>query len=190
MLTILSNINATIAMAQLARHQRALNTSMERLATGQRINRASDDPAGSAAAESLASDIAGVKKQMDSYEFEDKRLGAVDGAESVVGDLLLELSGLIPSSANTGATSPEERKANQIELDSILQTLDHLATTTRFDGQLLVSHMTAGGLGLAELRTGGKLNLVDGDLEEAQKVVQSAVDSLNTGRAGAGIPAS
>lgn len=186
MISILTNISATISMGQLAFHQRALNSSMEHLATGQRINKASDDPAGSAAGESLAAEIISVKKQMDGYVFEEKRLGAVDGAQSVLSDLLTELSGLIPQSANTGGLSPKEREANQVEVDSILQTIDHLATTTRFDGQLIISHMTSGAMGLSELRTGGKQNLVDGDLEAAQKTVDDAIQSLGIDQAGAG----
>src|SRR4051812_45591938 len=123
MISILTNINATIGMGQLNRHQQALNTSMGHLATGKRINKASDDPAGSAAAESLGAEIVSVKREMDGYVFEEKRLGAVDGAQSVIGDLLVQLSGLIPASANTGGLSPKEREANQVEVDSILQTI-------------------------------------------------------------------
>jgi flagellin-like hook-associated protein FlgL len=187
MLSLLTNFNAALGISAMRKHNQELATSFERLSTGRRINRASDDPAGAVAEDNLNSQIKSIEKKMDSYKFEEKRLGAVEGAQGVLQDLILELSGLVPESANTGGLSAAERKANQQEVDSVLDTIDHLATTTRFDGDLIIAGSTAAKLGLAELRTGGKQNLVDGDLEKAQDTVKSAVESMGTQRAGAGL---
>lgn len=189
MFSVNTNLSAMSAMYQMARFQQQVDTSMERLATGKKINKASDDPAGAVAEASLSDEIVKTKKLMDQDVFEEKRVGAVEGAQGVMEDLIQELNSLVPQSANRGAQSPEELAADQQQVDSILDTLDHLAQTTRFEGDLVVSSMTAGGLGLEELRTGGKLNLVDGDAEKAQKAVQGAIDQLSTSRAGAGLRA-
>src|SRR5205823_1839080 len=102
-------------------------------------------------------------------------------------DLLLELKGLVESSASTGGLSRTELQANQDQADSILHAIDHLANTTTFDGDLIVSGLTAKGLGLEKLALGGEQNLVTGDREKADASVSSAIDTLNDARAGAGM---
>src|SRR3954469_9260221 len=134
MMSLMTNFNAALGISAMRQHNQELATSFERLTTGRRINRTSDDPAGAAADTTLTSEIKSIGKKMDGYKFEEKRLGAVEGAQGVLEDLILELSGLVPSSANTGGLSAKEREANQQQVDSVLDTVDHLATTTRFDG--------------------------------------------------------
>lgn len=187
MISALTNLGALIGVAALNRHNAALAKSMERLATGQRINRASDDPAGMAAGDSLKAELNAITRQIDRLTFEEKRLGAIEGAESVITDLLLELSGLVVSAASTGGAGPREREAAQESADAILKTLNHLAANTTFDGNLIIAYRSSKSLGLAALARGGEENLINGDLEKAQKSVEDALASLTTSRAGVGI---
>lgn len=189
MVDAITNLSAMIGLSAMAKHSRELNTAMERLATGKKINRASDDPAGMAVGDSMAARLKTISKKIDGLVFEDKRLGAIEGAQSVLSDLLQELNGLVVQSAGHGGLSPKEREANQVEADSILQAIDHIAVTTTFNGEKIIEYLSSKGLGVRALGEGGEFNLVDGDAEKAQHAVQSAIDSLATQQAGVGIRA-
>lgn len=188
----------------LARSQAALNTALERLATGSKINRASDDPAGVIISERLEAQTKAVGKTIERLEIDNARLAAKDGAYSVLSDMAIELEGLTVAAANDGALSSAEREALQIEADSILQGMQHIANTSHFVGEKLIN-IDVNGLGalstlvddgsggqetltqsIADLTTGGSLNLVDGDMEMAQRVVAKAVSSLATRRGSIG----
>jgi flagellin len=187
MIGTLSNIAAMLSLSAMNRHAQAMNTSMERLATGKRINRASDDPSGMMIAEPMEVELRSITKEIDRGLFEEKRYGAMEGAQSVIADLLQELNGLVVNSANRGAVGRGEREANQQEADSILRTIDHLAATTTFNGEKVIEYLTAKGLGLDGLANGGELDLVDGDPEKAQDAVQAAIDRMSGQQAGLGI---
>jgi flagellin len=180
------DISSQMAFSALAKHQQALNQALTRLATGKMLNKASDDPAGMVAATEMESQLRSITKKIDGNTMEQHRLGSMEGAYSVVSDLVLELEGLVVASANEGGLSAAEREANQIKADSILKTLTHLADTTMFKGQKLMGHMTALGMGLNTLATGGELNLIDGDMEKAQEAVRAASASMAVTRGAIG----
>lgn len=180
------DISSQMAFAALAKHQQALNQALTRLATGKKLNKASDDPAGMVAATEMEAQLRSITKKIDGNTMEQHRLGALEGASSVVSDLVLELEGLVVASANRGALSESELEANQIKADSILETLTFLADTTTFKGQQIMSHMTSLGLGLNTLASGGELNLIDGDMEKAQEAVRTASKSLALSRGAIG----
>lgn len=188
----------------LARSQAAMNTALERLATGSRINRASDDPAGVIISERLEAQTIALGRTIDRLEIDNARLAAKDGAMSVLSDMATELEGLTVAAANRGALSDAEREALQLEADSIVQGMQHVVNTSHFAGQKLIdinvndlgdlSTLVDDGNGgqetltqsLGDLLSGGSLNLVDGDLETAQRVVAKATSTLATQRGAIG----
>ncbi len=201
-ISVLTNLSDLAGLRALGMHTVNLNRAMERLATGKRVNRAGDDPAAAIAVQALKTDEIRVHKQLERLEFESKYLGARDGAVSVVSDMLQDLMGLTVTAGNTGAMSQAEREALQLEADSILQTINFLATTTTFNGEAILSGYFAGKMGavsltprpgfdpgvpgtatLADIASGGSLNLLTGDLEAAQKSVASAIEGLAADRA-------
>lgn len=177
---------------------RATGRSLERLATGKRINRASDDPAGMVAVNEMAARRKGIQGRMNRLEREAHSWGAKDGALSALSDLMLRLEDHVVSAANVGAMGVEERKGMQTDLESILDTIDHLAATQKFGDELLLQGWNTASMGtstdeqsggtvtLGSMRAGGALNLVDGDMELAQKVVRAASSSLVMARAEGG----
>ncbi len=202
--SITLNLLGAGARLNLQRSQQAVQTAFERLATGSRINRASDDPSGLVAAESMSAERASLERRIERYERANLRLAAEEGVLGVVGDLLVELDGLVVTASNTDGLSGAERKALQVQADSILDAIGHIRATATYDGQLLLGG--AGGrvvvqgapgpgggspgddqpLSLASIRSGGRLNLVDGDLEAAQEFVRAARDANTERRAGIG----
>lgn len=189
MISALHNFAALSGLAAVNKHGLDLGKSMERLITGRRINRASDDPAGSVAVDSMKAELATLNSKVETNIRESKRLGALDGAHSVVLDMMHELEDLVVRSANGAGISETERRANQEQASSILETIDFLANTTRFDGQQIASSLTVKNLGLEKFSAGGEFNLVDGDFEKAQDAVHGAVESLSFQRATVGTAA-
>jgi flagellin len=175
--------------------RRALNDSLERLATGKRINRASDDPAGMVAVTAMDAQRRSLSERIKSYEASAYTYGAKDGALGALGDLVGELDGLVVAAANRGGMSEGELGALQTEADAILGAIDHLAYTSRFKDQLLLegygAHQlgTSSGASLGALASGGSLNLTSGDLEQAQAAVREALSSVATARGAAGAEA-
>lgn len=167
---------------------------MERLSTGKRINRASDDPAGASAATKLKSQERSIANMIKGAEREITRQASIDGASGVVVDLVGELQTLLTQAASQAGTTPDERKAYQLQADGILQSIDHIVRTTKFDREEILGGLSTRALGqssgvgsLAELAAGEKFNLVDGDLEKAQLILDNAREQAVGVQAGSGI---
>lgn len=139
MTRINTNVSSLIAQRNLRTNTYGLNTSLERLSTGLRINRGKDDPAGLIASESLRSEISGIQAALGNADRADQVANIAEGGLQEVANLLTELQGLVTQSANTAGLSREEREANQLQVDSILQTIDRLASATSFQGLKLLN---------------------------------------------------
>jgi flagellin len=192
-----SSFSTLAAARMVGETTRAVGRSLERLATGKKINRASDDPAGMVAVNGMESRRKSIQGRMNRLDREAHTWGARDGALSVLSDLMLQLEDHVVSAANVGATGQAERERMQTDVDDILRTIDHLSATQRFGDEVLLAGWNSasmgvtddgrgGQVGLAALRGGGTLNLVDGDMELAQKVVKTAASSLAQARAEGG----
>ncbi len=139
MARINTNIPSLQAMTRFGRNQAALHTSMERLSTGLRINRGKDDPAGLIGSETLRSEMEGIKQGIDNTTRADNVINTAEGALGEVSSLLLELQSLTNQAANTGALSQQEIEANQLQTDSILNSINRIANTTQFNGVKLLN---------------------------------------------------
>src|SRR5690242_12059046 len=139
----MSRINSNIASLQaihtLSKNQVDLSTRLQRLSTGLRINSGKDAPAGLIASETLRSEISGIHQAIDNSQRAGNVINTAEGALSEVSALLLEVQGLTNQAANTGALSPEEVKANQLQVDAILNSVNRIANTTQFNGVKLLS---------------------------------------------------
>ncbi|MBI1824755.1 MAG: flagellin [Planctomycetes bacterium] len=133
-----SNVSAIRAINQLGRNQADLNLRLERLATGLRINRGADDPAGLIASERLRSEMASLKQAVANSTRAANVVMTAEGALSEVSSLLLDLQGLIVNSANEAGLSKQEVQANQLQIDSILTSINRISNTTTFAGRKLI----------------------------------------------------
>ena len=134
-----SNVTALQAIHQLAKNQSDLTLRLERLSSGLRINRGADDPAGLIASEGLRSELRGLGAAIENSERAINVISTADGALREVSALLLDIRGLINRSANEGALSPTEVQANQLQIDSILESINRIANTTQFNGKKLLN---------------------------------------------------
>src|SRR5688572_19791039 len=139
----MSRINTNIASLQginrLTRNNADLAMRLQRLSTGLRINTGKDAPAGLIASETLRSEIAGINQAIDNSNRATNVLNTAEGALGEVASLLLEIQSLTSQAANTGALSAEEIAANQLQVDSILNSINRSANTTQFNGVKLLN---------------------------------------------------
>ncbi len=148
-----TNINSFQAIRAMNKNQGDLSTRLQRLSTGLRINTGKDDPAGLIASETLRSEINGIGKAIDNTNRASNVINTAEGALNETSSLLNEVQSLVLEAANTGALSEEEIKANQLQLDSILNSINRISNTTEFGGRKLLDgsldYTTAGLVGSA-----------------------------------------
>jgi len=173
-----TNVTSLVAQRVLGQNNFGLNDSLERLSTGLRINRGKDDPAGLIASENLRAEIKSVGAAINNAERAERVVNIAEGGLSEVSGLLTELQGLITNSANEAGLSGAEKEANQLQIDSILQTIDRVADQTSFQGTKLLNgnfdfRVSSQATGIDDLRVNGAK--FDGDsLDVSVLVTQSA----------------
>ena len=129
MLSVVTNNGALVAQAALSSVYRDMQTSMERLSTGKRINAARDDAAGVAIASRLTSNIRGInqgiRNAMDAQALLDTAEGAMQETEA----LLQRLRELAVQAAND-TNSSDDRSNLDAEAQHLQAEIDRIANTT------------------------------------------------------------
>jgi flagellin len=128
-----------LAQRVLGAQNKGLVGSLERLSTGFKINRGADNPAGLIASENLRSEKAAINAAIGNAQRAEQVVNVAEGGLQEINNLLLELQSLVGSSANDAGVSSEEKDANQLQIDSILQTIDRVANATSFQGIKLLN---------------------------------------------------
>lgn len=134
-----SNIPSLIAQSTMTRTSKELQLRLERLSTGLRINRGADDPAGLIVSERLRSDINGVNQGIKNSDRASSVIATTEGSLAEVNGLLNSIKALIVESANTGANSKAEREANQLQIDSAIDSITRISNTASFGGLKLLN---------------------------------------------------
>jgi len=134
MARINTNVASLAAQRGLSRSQRTLDATLQRLSSGLRINRGADDPAGLIASEGLRSEISGINQAIDNSSRASNVISVAEGALGEVASLLLNVKSLIVQAANGGALTAEEVAANQLQVDSAVQSITRISNTTTFAG--------------------------------------------------------
>lgn len=116
-----------------------MEQSMHRLSTGLRINRASDKPSDLIASQALRSEKAALSAAMTNNERADQMLAVAESSLQEISNMLVHLQSLVSEAGNGAGLSEAERAANQLEVDSILSTIDRIAATSSFEGVRLLN---------------------------------------------------
>ncbi len=133
-----TNVSALTAQRGLHRSQQALSGTLERLSTGLKINRGADDPAGLIASENLRSEISGIKQAVDNSQRASNVIATAEASLSEVASLLLNVKDMVVEAANSGALSRQEIEANQLQVDSAIESITRISNTTTFAGLRLI----------------------------------------------------
>ncbi len=134
-----TNVSSLIAQRALATNQSQLNTSLQRLSTGLQINSGADNPSGLIASQALNAEKTGIQTAINNASVANNVIGTAEGGLNEVSNLLTQLTGLVNQSANTGGLSSDEISANQLQVDSILNTINRIAGSTTFQGTQLLN---------------------------------------------------
>jgi len=127
-----------IARQRLNRSGNDLQIRLERLSTGLRINRGKDDPAGLIISERISTELKGIEQAISNSERASSVIATTEGSLTEINDLLNSIKALTVEAANSGAISDEERDANQLQIDSAIQSITRISNTATFGGQKLL----------------------------------------------------
>ena len=141
MAVVNTNVNASIAQNALAKNERSMNTSMERLSTGQRINAASDDAAGLAIASRMTSQIKGLETGIKNANDAISMISVADGALVEVTNMLQRMRELALQASN-GTTTSDDRNYLSAEYVNLLSEIDRIAENTQWNGNSILNHTT------------------------------------------------
>ena len=134
---IFNNIPSLNAQRILGINNGRLAQSVERISSGIRINRGSDDAAGLAISEGLRSDIRALRQAVRNANDGVSLINVTEGALNEQSGILIRLREL-SSQAATGTVGSTERATIQLEFTALRNELDRIAQTTEFNGQKLV----------------------------------------------------
>ena len=141
MAVVNTNVNASIAQNALARNDRSMNTAMERLATGQRINSAADDAAGLAIGSRMTSQIRGLDAGIRNANDAISMVATADGALIEVTNMLQRMRELALQASN-GTTTSADRSYMSSEYANLLAEIDRIAENTQWNGNTILNHIT------------------------------------------------
>lgn len=134
-----SNIASLNAQQNLAKSQNELQNRLTRLSTGLRINRGADDPAGLIVSERLRSEISGIDQGIKNSDRASNVIATTEGSLGEVSNLLNSIKALVVEGANTGALSKDEIAANQLQIDSAIDSITRISNTASFGGLKLLN---------------------------------------------------
>lgn len=137
-LSIANNIASLNARNNLNRASNALQTSVERLSSGLKVNRGADGPAALVISEKQRAQIAGLKQAIDNSNKAVSLVQTAEGALSEINDLLVKVRSLALDSANTGVNDADALAANQAEISNALDTINRIASNTQFGTKKLL----------------------------------------------------
>lgn len=133
------NLLALSALRYLRVNNRAQAKSLERLSTGLRIIRASDDPAGLTISTQLRAQISSLNKAVENTQRGMNLISTADAALQEIGDLLVELRDAVVFALNDGVSTPEQIQAEQASVDEAIAAVNRIASTTRYSEQSLLN---------------------------------------------------
>ena len=134
---IATNMSSLAAQRALSQTQGDVQTALERLSSGLRINGAKDDAAGLAISERFTSQINGLNQAIRNANDGTSLAQTAEGALNETTALLQRMRELAVQSANA-TNSATDRSALQSEVDQLKQEINRIASTTEFNGRTLL----------------------------------------------------
>jgi len=141
MTSVNTNMSSIIAQNNLSNTQSAMQTSLQRLSSGYRINSAADDAAGLAISQQMISQIGGLTQASSNSQDAISMLQTADGAMSQTESILQQMRTLAVQAASDTNTAAD-RLAIQSQVNGLTQEISNISNTTTFNSQNLL----AGGL--------------------------------------------
>ena len=154
MISIQTNVSALNAEYNLNQTSNSLQTSMQRLSSGYRINSAADDAAGLAISEQITAQIGGLNQASQNAQDGISMIQTADGGLSQIQSMMQRMRDLAVQGASD-TNSQSDRQNINLELQQLQQEIDSIATTTAFNGQSLLNGTLTGQQASAVFATAG-----------------------------------
>jgi len=191
MAVINTNVAAALTANALTKNERALTQSMERLATGSRINKAGDDAAGLAVASSMTAQIRGLDMAAKNANDAISMIQTADGATIEIGNMLQRMRELAVQAVN-GTYVDTDLDALDTEFQQLIEEIERVADQTQFNGSNIIDN-SIGATGVVTYQVGADASqtmTVDfGDLQTAGDLLVSTLDVQDATNAAAAITA-
>ncbi len=172
------NIPSMITQGALFRVNREMNTSLERLSSGLRINRASDDAAGLGVSENLRTQVRGTGQAIRNAQDGIAAITIAEGAANEVSALLQRMRELAIQSANDSLTSTE-RAYTDAEFQHLDQEIDRIARVTNYNDMDLLSS-DANRFGYAAGANDGSVLWIDANNTVGTDSITISIDTLTS----------
>jgi flagellin len=161
-LVVNTNVASMNAQRSLTSSSRDLQTAMERLSTGKKINSAADDAAGFAIAESMTAQVRGLSMAAKNAGDGLSMLKVVENATNDVTDMLQRIRELAVQ-AKSGTNSATDVGNLQSEAEALMDEITRVATDTTYNGVAYLSNVDAAGTAEAERTVSIQVGYNDGD---------------------------
>ncbi|XDZ63024.1 flagellin [Alphaproteobacteria bacterium LSUCC0396] len=133
MTVINTNVGALMARTYSTKANDKMQTSMERLSSGLRINSSADDAAGLAVANKMKSQLNGIKMAIRNSQDGISLVQTAESGMSEISNMILRMRELAVQMEN-GIYTAKDRDNAQLEVNALLAEIDKIATNTRFNG--------------------------------------------------------
>ena len=137
MTVINTNVGALMARTYATKANDKMQTSMERLSSGMRINSAADDAAGLAVANKMTSQLSGIKMAIRNSQDGISLVQTAESGMSEITNMILRMRELAVQMEN-GIYTAKDRDNAQLEVNALLAEVDKIASNTRFNGVALL----------------------------------------------------
>ena len=161
-LVVNTNVASMNAQRSLMSSSRELQTAMERLSTGKKINSAADDAAGFAIAESMTAQVRGLSMAAKNAGDGLSLLKVVENATNDVTDMLQRIRELSVQ-AKSGTNSDTDIGNLQAEAEALMDEITRVATDTTYNGVAYLSNVDAAGTAELERTVSIQVGYNDGD---------------------------
>jgi flagellin len=131
-LSVTTNIPSLYAQNALSNTTAALDTSLQRLSTGLKINSGADGPAALVISQQQQAQIVGLQTAINNTSKATDLVQTADGALGTISNLLTQIRGLALDSANSGVQDAPALAANQAQIENAIQTINNIAANTQF----------------------------------------------------------
>ncbi|MDA8830656.1 flagellin [Planktomarina temperata] len=168
-MVINTNTASLVAQAAQASNNKALDTAMERLSTGMRINAASDDAAGLSIATRMESNISGMNQAIRNAMDAQSLIDTAESSQAETMNLMQRIRELAVQASND-TNSQSDRLALNAEVTQLRTEIDRIASTTTWAGQNLLDGTFV-----------GKSFQIGSFAGETLKINQDAMTSANLG---------
>ena len=182
-MVISHNISAMITQGSLYRTNLALGKNLEKLSTGLRINKASDDAAGLGVSENLRTQVTGTAQAMKNAQDGIAAINIAEGAANEVSSILQRMRELAVQSSNDTLTGVERGYTNQ-EFQALNNEIDRIASVTNYNGMKLLQGTGSGRFGDADSvanSTNGSSLWVDANAVRGSDSITITIDTLSSG---------